>query len=95
MEMACNFLNCIRGGIPFKYLGLPMGANPRRMASWAPMVETIRRKLNSWGNKHISFGGWLVLINSVLNSIPIFYMSLVKMLVQIRKKIVRIQRDFL
>jgi hypothetical protein len=57
MEMACNFLNCIRGGLPFKYLGRPVGANPRRMATWEPMVEKIRQKLNSWGNKHISLGG--------------------------------------
>jgi hypothetical protein len=42
MEMANTFLNCIRGEIPFKYLGLPVGANPRRMSTWAPMVEKIR-----------------------------------------------------
>jgi hypothetical protein len=95
MELASNFLNCICGGIPFKYLGLPVGTSPRRLSTWAPMVERIRSKLNSWGNKHISFGGRLVLINSVLNSIPIFYMSLMKMPVQVRKKVVRIQHDFL
>jgi hypothetical protein len=55
MEMENTFLNCIRGSLPFNYLGLPVGANPRRMATWKPMVEKIRRKLNSWGNKHISF----------------------------------------
>jgi hypothetical protein len=95
MEMACNFLNCIRGDFPFKYLGLPVGANPRRMSTWEPMAEKIRSKLNSWGNKHISFGGRLVLINSVLNSIPIFYLSFLKMPAQVRKKVIRIQRDFL
>jgi hypothetical protein len=93
--MDSTFLNCIRGSLPLKYLGLPVGANPRRMATWEPMVEKIRRKLNSWGNKHISFGGRLVLINSVLNSIPIFYLPLMKMFVQVRKKVVRIQWDFL
>jgi hypothetical protein len=95
MTWACNFLNCIQGSIPFKYLGLPVGANPRRISTWEPMVEKIRRKLNSWGNKHISFGGRLVLINLVLNSIPIFYMSFMKMPSQVRKKVIRIQRDFL
>jgi exonuclease III len=95
MEMACIFLNCIRGFLPFKYLGLPVGASARRVSTWETMVEKIRKSLNSWGNKHISFGGKLVLINSVLNSIPIFYMSYMKMPVQVRKKVVRIQRDFL
>ncbi|GAU23391.1 hypothetical protein TSUD_334390 [Trifolium subterraneum] len=95
MEVACTFLNCIRGGVPFKYLGLPVGANPRRMSTWEPLVERIRKKLNSWGNKHISLGGRLVLINSVLNSIPIFYLSFMKMPAQVIKKVTRIQRDFL
>lgn len=27
---AARFLNCKQGGIPFKYLGLPVGANPRK-----------------------------------------------------------------
>jgi hypothetical protein len=38
MELASHFFNCIRGGIPFKYLGLPVGANPRRVSTWSPMV---------------------------------------------------------
>jgi hypothetical protein len=92
LELACNFLNCRRGQIPFKYLGLPVGANPRRLSTWEPMVASIRNKLNSWGNKHVSLGGRLVLIISVLNCIPIFFLSFLKMPVQVRKKVVRIQR---
>ncbi|MCH82363.1 LINE-1 reverse transcriptase like [Trifolium medium] len=95
MDMACTFLNCIRGGLPFKYLGLPVGANPRRLSTWVPLLEKIRKKLNNWGNKHISLGGRVVLINSVLNSIPIFYLSYMKMSVQVIKKVTRIQREFL
>jgi hypothetical protein len=30
LHMATEFLNCRRGSIPFKYLGLPVGANPRK-----------------------------------------------------------------
>ena len=82
MEMACNFLNCSKGSVPFKYLGLPV-------------VETLSGRLNNWGHKYISFGGRIVLLNSVLISIPIFYMSLLKMAVQVCRRIVRIQREFL
>jgi hypothetical protein len=31
MFMATEFLNCRRGSIPFKYLGLPVGGNPRKL----------------------------------------------------------------
>ncbi|PNY05201.1 ribonuclease H [Trifolium pratense] len=65
------------------------------MATWEPLVEKIRQKLNSWGNKHLSLGGRLVLINSILNSIPIFFLSFMKMSVQVIKKVRRIQREFL
>jgi hypothetical protein len=59
------------------------------------MIESLWKKLNSWGNNHISLGGRLVLINSVLNSIPIYFMSLMKMPAQVIKKVTRIQREFL
>lgn len=72
-----------------------MGANPRKLATWEPLLEGLRNKLNSWGNKYVSLGGQIVLLNSVLNSIPIFYLSFLKMTVKVWKKIVRIQREFL
>lgn len=49
-----------------------MGANPRRLSTWEPLLDLLRRWLNSWGNKYVNLGGRIVLINSVLNSISIF-----------------------
>ncbi|KEH37317.1 transmembrane protein, putative [Medicago truncatula] len=95
MDMACNFLNCSEGSLPFKYLGLPVGANSRSMSTWEPLVENLSGRLNTWGHKYISFGGRIVLVNAVLNVIPIFYLSLLKLPVQVWKRIVRIQREFL
>lgn len=48
----------------------------------------------TWGYKRISLGGRIVLFNSVLNVISIFYMSFL-MLVHVWKKMMRIQREFL
>ena len=56
MEMACNFLSCSRGSLPFNYLGLPVGANGRNLATWEPLVESLNRKLNGWSHKYINFG---------------------------------------
>jgi hypothetical protein len=33
LESASTFLNCRCGVFPFSYLGLPVGANPRRVAT--------------------------------------------------------------
>jgi hypothetical protein len=54
--MASDFLNCRIGHTPFKYLGLPVGANPSLTSTWRPMVDAIKRRLGSWGNKYISLG---------------------------------------
>lgn len=95
MEMACTFLNCQQGSLPFMYLGLPVGANPRKKEMWEPMVEQLRRRLHSWGNRYISLGGRVVLLNAMLNSIPIFYLSLFKMPAKVVKMVVALQRNFL
>ncbi|GAU49947.1 hypothetical protein TSUD_408420 [Trifolium subterraneum] len=44
---------------------------------------------------YVSLGGRVILLNSVLNSIPIFYLSFMKMPVKIWKQIVKLQRQFL
>jgi len=58
-------------------------------------IRTSKPKLNLWRHKYISLGGRVVLINSVLNSIPIFLLSFMKMPVLVWRKIFRIQREFL
>jgi hypothetical protein len=95
MDAACGFLHCREGCVPFKYLGLPVGANSKKMATWEPMVEQLRNRLNSWGTKYVSFGGRITLLNSVLNAIPIFFLSFMKILTKVLKLVTRIQREFL
>jgi hypothetical protein len=95
LQGAASFLNCKLGSIPFIYLGLPVGANPRLASTWDSVVKTIENRLISWRNRYVSLGGRVVLINSVLASIPVFYLSFLKIPLKVRMAIVRIQRNFL
>jgi len=95
MEMVCNFMNCIEGFLPFNYLGLPVGANSKRLSTWKPLLKGLKKRLNSWGNKYVSLGGRMVLLNAVLNAILIFYLSFFKVPVKVWKRLVKIQREFL
>ena len=88
-------MNCSEGSFPFKYLGLPVGENPGRAVTWQPLLELLSSRLNNWGDRFISLGGRIVLLNSVLNSIPIFFLSFMKMPLKVWGRIVRIQREFL
>lgn len=95
LALGAGFLNYKRGSLPFNYLGLPIGENPRRVSTWDYMIQVIRGRLQSWQHRSISLGGRLVLLNSFLNSTPIFYLSYMKMLVRVWKEVVSLQRDFL
>jgi len=95
MEATCSFLHCREGAIPFKYLGLSVGANSKKLSTWEPMLDQLKNRLNSWGNIYVSLGGRIVLLNSVLNAIPIFYLSFLNIPVKVLKKVTQIQREFL
>ncbi|GAU21795.1 hypothetical protein TSUD_176400 [Trifolium subterraneum] len=95
LGVAEGFLHCRIGSIPFIYLGLPVGLNHRKEVTWQPLLDSLAKRLGVWRNKYVSLGGRVVLLNSVLNSIPIFYLSFMKMSVIVWKKIVQIQRNFL
>ncbi|MCH85694.1 LINE-1 reverse transcriptase like [Trifolium medium] len=95
LAMASMFLNCRIGRTPFKYLGLPVGANPTLTSTWKPMLDVIRGRVGSWGNKYLSLGGRIVMVNAVLNAIPIYYLSYLKMPAKVWREVVKIQRKFL
>ncbi|GKU98532.1 hypothetical protein SLEP1_g11525 [Rubroshorea leprosula] len=69
-------LCCKKGSMSFKYLGIPIGGTSRRIAFWKPLLETFNRKLHTWKGWFLSLGGRITLINSVLSSLPVFWMSL-------------------
>jgi hypothetical protein len=45
---AATVLSCKVGKIPFMYLGLPIGGNPRRLKFWEPIVNRIKSRLSGW-----------------------------------------------
>jgi hypothetical protein len=46
-----------------------------RNSEWQSVIDRFEKRLSSWKRKLLSSGGRLVLINSVLSSLPIFMMS--------------------
>ena len=92
---AASYLNCRLLVIPFLYLGIPIGANPRCFELWDPIVKKSERKLAKWKQKLLSFGGRVTLIKSVLNSIPIYFFSFFRAPNSILDKLVWIHRRFL
>ncbi|GAU51623.1 hypothetical protein TSUD_414500 [Trifolium subterraneum] len=95
LEAAASFLSCSVDSIPFKFLGIPVGANPRRQETWQPIIDSLTKRLSSWTGRNLSIGGRVTLINSVLSSIPLYFFSFYKAPRCIVNKLVRIQQNFL
>ena len=92
---AANWLNCSLLSFPFVYLGIPIGANPRRVQMWDPIIKKCERALSKWKQRHLSFGGRVTLIQSVLNSILIYFSSFFRIPKKVEDKLVSLQRKFL
>ncbi|GLU19134.1 hypothetical protein SLE2022_353990 [Rubroshorea leprosula] len=88
-------LNCKPGSLPCKYLGIPLRADPRRIDTWKPLIDSFKRKLSSWRGRYLSFGGRTTLINSVLSSLPVFLMSFHRLPKTVIREIDKIRRRFL
>jgi len=95
LETYARSLNCGAMQIPFKYLGLQVGGNPRRTQFWDPVVDKVKARLSAWKGKCLSLAGRVCLVKSVLTSIPLFYLSIFKAPISVCKKISSIQRRFI
>lgn len=95
LRSAASILHCQEMKIPFTYLGIPLGGNPRRLAFWDPIIYKIRSRLSKWKQQHLSFGGRVCMIKAVLSSLPLFFLSFFKMPAGVLDKCNSILRRFL
>ena len=70
-----QIFGCDLGSFPFRYLGIPMHHTKLMNKDWKHIEEHFQKGLNCWRSKMLSVGGRLVLINSVLSSLPMFILS--------------------
>ncbi|QHO17517.1 Putative ribonuclease H protein [Arachis hypogaea] len=95
IDQACGILGCQQAALPVRYLGISLGANPRLVKTWKPIIDKVEQKLSLWKAKVLNKSGKLVLIKSVLNSLPIYYLSLYKMPKAVADKLITLQRNFM
>jgi hypothetical protein len=70
-----ELFGCDIGKYPFRYLGLPMHFRKLNNKDWKMIEERIEKRLSGWKGKMLTVGGKLVLINSLLSSLPMFMLS--------------------
>ncbi|KAJ4810728.1 RNA-directed DNA polymerase (reverse transcriptase)-related family protein [Rhynchospora pubera] len=88
-------LNCRVSTFPIRYLGLPLSDRKLSNSDYQPLLNRFQTKLNGWSSSLLSKAGRLVLLNSCLSSLPIYFMSIFKLPSWVVKRIDSIRRSFL
>jgi hypothetical protein len=82
-----QIFGCDIGELPFRYLGIPIHFRKLKNSDWYPVETRFEGKLGCWKGKLLSYGDRLVLINSVLTSLPMFMLSFLEIPVGVRKRL--------
>ncbi|WVZ62463.1 hypothetical protein U9M48_012212 [Paspalum notatum var. saurae] len=82
-----QFFGCKIGTYPFRYLGISMHFRKLNNKDWKHIEDRFEKKLCGWKGKLLSVGGRLVLINSVLSSLPLFMLSFFEVPRKVLKKL--------
>jgi hypothetical protein len=87
-------LNCQKGSFPFTYLGLPLGLTKPTLENFMPMVVRVEKRLCGIAD-FLDYGGKLLMVKSVLSSLPISYMSCLEIPVTINEQVIKYMRHCL
>lgn len=76
-------------------INLQLGGRRWDIQNWNPLLDGVRAHLVSWQTRYLSIEGRLVLVRSVLSSIPIFHMTVNIMPDGVKRKLHRLFSRFL
>jgi hypothetical protein len=74
-EFNIQFISIDKG---MKYLGFYLKPNNYRVGDWNWMVQKVEKRIGNWSFHWLSLGGRLILAKSVLQSLHVYWLSLVK-----------------
>jgi hypothetical protein len=89
-----NAFGCTVGSSPLTYLGLPLGLTKPQVKDYAPLICRVERRLSA-SAQFLSYAGRLQLVNSVLSSLPTYYMCSLKLPVAVVEAIDKYRKDCL
>ncbi|XP_078150204.1 uncharacterized protein LOC144545511 [Carex rostrata] len=90
-----TLMGCKLGTFPFTYLGLPLFPTKLPKSTYLPLLTRFSTRLTGWAARYLSIAGRLVLLNSVLSSLPVYFMSVLLLPEWVLKEIDKIRRRFL
>lgn len=84
-----------QGVFPIRYLGLPLHSRRLRKSEYSPLIDSIRKRLQSWKVRLLSYAGRLQLIKAVIYNMVNFWLSAFVLPKGCLKEIESLCRDYL
>ncbi|KAK1420027.1 hypothetical protein QVD17_29540 [Tagetes erecta] len=94
-KIILNLLPFKEGKLPVRYLGIPLLSKRLYTKDCDLLILKVKKRVNDWKNKYLSFAGRLQLINSVLSSMEVFWGSVFLLPGNVIEDIERIMNRFL
>ncbi|GJV87374.1 hypothetical protein Tco_1531312 [Tanacetum coccineum] len=94
VDAAATTMACSIFTTPFVYLGVKVGGVMYGIKYWDDVAAKVPYHLSKWKLKTLSISGRLTLIKSVLTFIPLYHMSVFKVLSGVLKLLESIRRNF-
>lgn len=94
-QSIASVFNCTIASLLATYLGMPLFKGGIKASLWDPILERFSRKLGGWKGALLNQASKVQLVQSVLQNLPVYFMSVFKMSVSVSKSLEKIQRDFL
>jgi hypothetical protein len=77
-----------------KYVGLPLFVTRLKRIHFQPLEDKVAIKLIPWLGKHVNVAGCSTLVKEVLNSIMIYYITVLEILMEVLMKIDSIRHAY-
>jgi len=90
-----RILGFTSASLPSKYLGAPLMASALKHSSWKQLLEKLENRLSLSTNHALNMAGRLVLIKSVLQSMPLYLFSILAAPKWVLKDIKNLQSNYL
>lgn len=75
LDDMARILNCVRGSVPFSFLGVRVGINHKRINEWSFFTQRMKKRLQKWDQRKISLEGRLIFLKAVLSTVPTYQLS--------------------
>ncbi|KAL2934382.1 LINE-1 reverse transcriptase-like protein [Bienertia sinuspersici] len=94
-EEILKFSGFKEGQLPFKYIGIQISSKKLSSSDCSILVEKIIQKIRLWGSRSLSYAGRVLLVNSVLMTMHVYWSSIVILPKKVIHTVMAICRIFL